>query len=299
MSAPPELLGPPLGSPSNPASTGPREAPSFAQSPLEPARLPTDAEGVVSTAESVVAQSEGGLDLDDLEVSGLGMVLVLLFAFVLFALLGAVRWLVGLVPMSNSRRAALARFRPVLEALAAAIYLLIAVPIVFKGHGEFTPLVLAVLLFGFLGVSWFAIRDFVNGMFIKAGELCEVGDLVEVDGQSGRVKRLGYRVLTLEAEGGAEIYIPYGRLSRRSILRSPRAEGIHAHRFELELRPGHDPVAAIAQIKRLALSSHWSSVVREPEVEALSGHFVAVRVFGLGAEHGPAIEALVRREYES
>jgi len=248
-------------------------------------------------AEALAAEGGSGVGLDDLEVSGLGLVLVLLFAFVLFGLLGALRWVIGLVPMSNARRAALSRFRPVIEALAAAIYLLIAVPIVFKGHGQFTPLVLAVLLFGLLGVSWFAIRDFVNGMFIKAGELCEIGDYVEVDGQSGRVKRLGYRVLTLEAEGGAEIYIPYGRLSRRSIARSARSEGIHPHRFEIELRAGEDPIAAIARIKGLALCSHWSSVVREPEVEAVASERVAVRVFGLGPEHGPAIEALVRREY--
>src|SRR5690606_31511627 len=114
-----------------------------------------------------------------------------------------------------------------------------------------TPLVLVALLFGLVGVSWFAIRDFINGMFIKAGELCEVGDRLTADEHTGVVKRLGARVLTLETDGGDEVVIPYGQLTRRSIVRSLRVEGAYRHGFALEIPAGLDPVAAIAQIKRL------------------------------------------------
>lgn len=234
------------------------------------------------------------LQLGDLEISGFGLVLVLLFAFVLFGLLGALRWVVGRLPLSKARRATLSRFRPVLEALVSVVYLLIAVPIVFAGHREFTPLVLAVLLFGMIGVSWFAIRDFINGMFIKAGELCEVGDRVTVDQHHGVVRQLRYRVLTLVTDDGDEVVIPYGRLSRRSIVRTPRAEGAHRYAFELELPESLDPIAAIAQIKQLALSSHWASVTHPPQVEVLGGRHVRVLTFALSREHGGAIEALVR-----
>ena len=240
------------------------------------------------------AAEDSPLALDQLQISGLGLVLVLLFAFVLFALLGALRWLVKRLPISKSRRAALARIRPVLEALATVVYLLIAVPIVFAGHREFTPLVLAALLLGLVGVSWSAIRDFINGMFIKAGQLCELGDRVTVDGQTGVVRRLGYRVLTLATDDGDEVVIPYARVTRGSLTRTPRAEGAHRHSFELELPAHTDPVASIAAIKQLAASSHWASVARAPEVEVLPGRRVIVHVFALGREHGPAIEALVR-----
>jgi small-conductance mechanosensitive channel len=249
----------------------------------------------MSLVPMIEASESEELGLADLEVSGLGLVAVLLFAFVLFGVLGGLRWLLGLVPMSKARRAALSRFRPVFEALVTVIYLLIAVPIVFKGHDEFTPLVLAVLLFGLIAISWAAIRDFVNGMFIKAGELCEPGDYVEVDDKAGVVKRLGYRVLTLETDEGAEVFIPYGRLSRRSMVRTPRAEGVYRHGFEIELPPELDPVVGVTRVKQLAMSSHWSSVVREPEVEPLAGGALQVRVFALGREHGPAIEAVIRR----
>jgi small-conductance mechanosensitive channel len=244
--------------------------------------------------ESAPAPDTDQLGLDDLQISGLGLVAVLLFAFVLFAVLKAARWVVKQLPLSKSRRSTLARFRPVLEALTTVVYLLISVPIVFAGHREFTPLVLAILLFGMIGVSWFAIRDFVNGMSIKASQLCDVGDRVTIDEHSGVVRQLGYRVLTLAADDGTEVLIPFGRLTRQSIVRTPRAEGAHRHDFEIELPNSIDPIAAIAKIKQLALTCHWASVARTPDVEIVSGRRVIVHAFALGREHGPAIEAVVR-----
>ena len=42
------------------------------------------------------------------------------------------------------------------------------------------------------------------------------------------------------------------------------------------------------------MSSHWASVVRDPEVEPLARGGLRVHVFALGREHGPSIEARVR-----
>ncbi|KIG13822.1 hypothetical protein DB30_07535 [Enhygromyxa salina] len=237
--------------------------------------------------------------LDELTVTGLGLVAFVVLGFVLFGLLGALRRLLAVIPMSKARRGALGRLRPVFEATAALVYLLLAVPIVFKGQSS---VILTVLFFGMFGVLWFPIRDFVNGMLIRAGQQCEVGDRVVVEERAGVVRRLGYRTLTLETDDGTEVFVPYGRLSRGAIVRTRRVEGVHRYGFDVELDVGlgegegeGDPLAAMALIKGLAMNSHWSSVVREPEVEALAGGGVRVCVFALGREHGPAIEAAVRR----
>jgi small-conductance mechanosensitive channel len=229
--------------------------------------------------------------LDELTVTGLGLVAFVVFGFVLFALLGALRRLLAVIPMSQARRGALARLRPVFEATAALVYLLLAVPIVFKAQSS---VILTVLFFGMFGVLWFPIRDFVNGMLIRAGQQCEVGDRVTVGERIGVVRRLGYRTLTLETDDGTEVFVPYGQLSRGAIVRTPRVDGVHRYGFDVQLGPG-DPLETITRIKRLAMHSHWSSVVRDPEVEALVGGGVRVNVFALGREHGPAIEAAVLR----
>ncbi|PRQ09446.1 mechanosensitive ion channel domain-containing protein [Enhygromyxa salina] len=229
--------------------------------------------------------------LDELTVTGLGLVAFVVFGFALFALLGALRRLLAVIPMSKARRSAAARLRPVFETTATLVYLLLAVPLVFKAQ---SAVVLTVLFFGMFGVLWFPIRDFVNGMLIRAGQQCEVGDRVTVEDRVGVVRRLGYRTLTLECDDGTEAFVPYARLSRGSIVRTPQVEGIYRYGFDVGL-PAGDPLVAITLIKRLAMHSHWSSVVRDPEIETLADGGLRVNVFALGPEHGPAIEAAVRR----
>lgn len=192
-------------------------------------------------------------------------------------------------------RVRLGRARPVVEAVIVLLVLLVCVPWLFAGRDRVTQLVLGAVLLAAIGVSWAALRDLVHGTFIKAGDLCRVGDRVAIDDKLGTVTRLGYRTLTLATDDGAEVFIPYGQLSRRSLVRIPRSVGVHRHGFEIVLGDGADPLATIERIKQLALSSHWSSVVRAPEIDAIDGRTLRVQVFALGREHGPAIEALVRR----
>jgi len=231
----------------------------------------------------------------ELGVSGLSLLVVLLTSIALLVALSGLRGLIAILPIRKSRREQLRRARPVVETVVVVLYLAIAVPKLFGDDERLAPVVLAVLLLGLIAVSWSAIRDLINGIFIKAGALCQVGDRVEVEDTHGRVKRLGYRVLTLETDAGEEVFIPYGRLSRRSLVRTPRLEGVHRHSFELALPAERDPVRAIHEIKAEALGSHWACVVRSPEVEALEGGRLRVHVFALGREQGVAIEAAVRR----
>ena len=267
--------------------------------PVNPSAAELD-RGLAALLEAVdrfAALGTGG----EFGVSAFDLVLAVFLGLAVLALLAALRWLIGLIPMGKARRAALARGRPVVELLTAIAYVVVAIPLVFGGPRQFTPLlaVLAALVVGLFALSWSALRDFVGGAFIKAGQLCSVGDRVEIEGRGGIVKRLGYRLLTLETDEGAEVFVPYAQLSRRSIVRLPRVEGAHRHSFEVELPAGLDSSAAIARIKRLALSSHWSSLIRDPEVEPLAGGRVEVHVFALGREHGPDVEADVRRGLSS
>ena len=128
------------------------------------------------------------------------------------------------------------------------MYLLVAIPLVFKTQSS---VILTVLFFGLFALMWSPIRDFINGMLIKAGEHCVVGDRVTVGELSGVVKALGYRVLTLESDEGAEVFVPYAELSRHSIVRTPRVEGLYRHGFDVELPKGVDPLVGLRR------SSSW------------------------------------------
>lgn len=214
---------------------------------------------------------------------------VLLGALALLGALWGGRRALGSIPLSKARRASLERAQPVVEAALAGLYLLLVVPLLFDA--PYLPVALALIL---LALVWFALRDFVAGVFIRAGELCEIGDHVEFGERAGVVRELRGRVLVLADERGAELLVPYSQMSTRALVRTRQRAGAHPHSFELELPAGLEHLDAIARIKQLAMSSHWASLVREPELEPLGGGRVKVRVYALGRELGPAIEAHVR-----
>jgi small-conductance mechanosensitive channel len=230
-----------------------------------------------------------------LEISTFGLVLFVLLAILLFGLMRGLRWLLSFVPMSKAARQTINRIVPVAETIITLVYLLSAVPMVLNEHPKYTPIVLVVILVGFAWVSWFALREFINGVFFKAGLLCTVGDHVTINETSGRILEMGYRYIVLETDDGDEAIIPYSRLSRQSVVRTPHQEGECRHEFKMHLPPNPAEVSQRKlTIKSRALNCHWSSLLREPRVELLGSGLFEVTVYALDREHGPVIEAAVK-----
>ena len=232
-------------------------------------------------------------DLGQVEVSAPGLIVVLLGGILLYAVMRKVRDLLSRAPMGTSRRRLVRRARPIAEAVVVVGYLVSTVPLVLRGHPAHTAIVLALMVLGFVLLTWFALRDAVSGMFLKAGEFCQVGDFVQVEGVRGRVRGLGFRVLALETEGGEEAFIPYSRISRQSLVRRPAADGLHRHSFEVDRPAGIEPVDLKTAIRRMALTSHWSSVARDPEV-MVEEERCAVTIFALDPDRAHDVEKHVR-----
>lgn len=203
-------------------------------------------------------------------------------------------WLLRLVPMTRGRRELAGRAIPVIAAIAIFAYLFFAVGTLFRADPDSIPYARAALLLVLGAASWFAIRDIIAGLFIKAGRVCRVGDHVQIGDVKGRVERMGLRVMSVETSQGEEAILPYGSLTRSSLLRSPVVEGAALHVFEVEL----STQSAVSNVRRIvrqsALNSHWSSAVRSPEVVAVTPNRFEVTLFALDADYAPVIEAAVR-----
>ena len=165
---------------------------------------------------------------------------------------------------------------------------------VFEDHPEYSPLVLTALIAGFVWVSWFAIRDFVSGVFIKIGGVCRAGDWVRFEHLEGRVVELGYRVLEIETKDGERCFVPYSQVSRRPIGCVPTVRGLAAHAFTVAV-PDVVKLPEVQQsIRAVALNHHWASLIREPRMVLNDGNQLSVTVYALTPETGPSIEAKVR-----
>jgi len=236
--------------------------------------------------------------VSDFDVSNFGLVIFFVLAIVLFLFIRGVRHLLNLAQLSKSRRASIERLLPVAEALIWLFFLVSGLPLIFVESPSYTPFVVGAFI---VGMVWFAravIGDFIDGVFLRASQALREGDRVTVEGQSGVVRKLGYRALRLETRDGDEVAIPYSRITRDTIVRSAEVEGAARHPFHVACPASMSAARAHQLIVRAAMDCHWSSVAREPRVELETDGRFEVTVFTLDVERGPDVERVVRSALE-
>jgi small-conductance mechanosensitive channel len=234
-------------------------------------------------------------ELFSFRISGLGVAAVVVVGALLYALLRALRTRLRRLPLGKRHQALVSRVRTLVEAAIGAAYVVWAVGYVLGDHPLYTTIALALLVVGLVVVTWGPIRDVVAGLLLKASDHCVPGDLVEVGGVAGRVKGLGYRAIAIELPDGRQAIVPYGRISRETLLRKPATDAVFAHVFSVRVAPGVAVVEARETIRRAAILSHWHSVVREPRVEVGDDGTISVTLFAIAPGQGHCIEDAVRR----
>lgn len=222
------------------------------------------------------------------------LVLVLVYAGVIGGVLLLLRGAIEVAPLSRARRAAAARAMPVLAAVGLLVFAVLVVRTLLSEQPTMAAAGTLLVIAAFTIASWTALRDIASGVFLKAGQVCRVGDLVRVDDLSGRVVSMGLRVMVIETTDGDEAILPFSRVSRERLLRSPPVDGLAPHVFRLTPRGDVDQSEVKATIRRSALLSHWAAVSREPEIAAVEGGW-EVTVFSLDPDHGADVETVVRR----
>ena len=176
--------------------------------------------------------------------------------------------------------------------VAALVYGLFAARILFAGEPTLVALAMVLVMVAFTMASWGALRDLVSGVFVKVGQVCRVGDHVRIEQTSGRVARMGLRVMVIETSDGDEAIIPYAKISKSRLTRTPPEDGVSPHVFRIALE-GASAAELRTRIRRSALLCHWSAAAREPEV-IVTGDHLEVTVYGVDPIRGPDIEKAVR-----
>ncbi|HHH30884.1 MAG TPA: mechanosensitive ion channel [Polyangiaceae bacterium] len=223
------------------------------------------------------------------------LMLLLAGAAALAAVLLAVRAALTILPLAKSTRDAARRALPMVTGAAVVLYALVAVSVLFSSQPVVAAIASVLVLGGFVIVSWNALHDVANGIFLKAGDVCQVGDHVRIDDLHGRIIQMRLRVLVLETSDGDEALIPYSRIADNHLLRTPAVEGVTPHVFRLPIDDDVSPAELKSRVRRSAMLVHWSAISRPPEVILGDGH-LEVTVYAIDPDRGPDIEAAVRRD---
>jgi len=143
------------------------------------------------------------------------------------------------------------------------------------------------------------VQDVITGLTLIFTDTLEVGDMVDVSGQVGRVEKVGLRFTELRNFYNQQVFLSNRNIA--NIARFPRG-GIHAY-VDVQIPANADHAKVIASVKDAA-HGMWEQfpaiILREPEVSELQsakpglGAFVRVE-FKLWPGQGALIETTFRQ----
>jgi small-conductance mechanosensitive channel len=143
-------------------------------------------------------------------------------------------------------------------------------------------------------VSWGPLRDVFEGIYLRAGRTCAIGDRVQIGAVRGRIQRLGLRGLHVEGSDGTLAIVPYRALSAQPLSRTPGLDHPAFHVFRIPL-PARRSIADVRkQVVEAALLHHWSSVARLPLVVATEHGELEVTVFAVDPDRVADLETAIR-----
>jgi small-conductance mechanosensitive channel len=134
---------------------------------------------------------------------------------------------------------------------------------------EFSRLALFVGAFG-VGLGFglqTVINNFVSGLILLFERPIQVGDMVEVGGLLGEVRRIGARSSTVHTADGAEVIVPNANLIAEQVVNWTRSDRRRRITVDVGVAYGTDPVRVLELLRGVGAAS--SAVLSDPPPEAL------------------------------
>ncbi|MCT6888603.1 MAG: mechanosensitive ion channel family protein [Lactobacillus sp.] len=139
------------------------------------------------------------------------------------------------------------------------------------------------------------VSDLVNGFFILSEDQFDVGDTVQINGQTGTVIQLGLRTTRLKAADGSVIYIPNRNISLVQNL----AHGGIGLDLNLQLNAANDFDKVTDLIKQANTNIKLTPklLVQPPQIIGVSAQTAQTVTFTVHFQVSPGKEAQVRSLY--
>lgn len=159
-------------------------------------------------------------------------------------------------------------------------------------------LALAALFLVMIWIGRSVFGDFVAGVFVRMEGTIEPGRRITVGPVEGRVSKLGYRSVAIEADDGSTFRVPWRTIAAEAVRLGEAGAAVRSYSFTISV-PRTRPIERVLEdIPAAALTSPWASTTQMPEVrlQAETGESYVLRItaHALDARFAPQIEAAIR-----
>ncbi len=209
------------------------------------------------------------MELSNYFSSGYLILLFLLATAGIFIVLYILRIFIPLASPGKVNYSKFRKYFTLAEGIIWGLYLLGAFIFFLENYIVFSAILILVMLLLFYWYSRFALRDYIAGLVFKVENRFAPNDIIEVDGQKGKITDFHYRNLEIENENGKMILIPYSMLL--GIISSPQniSETILNFSFELNITSEHPYEKMRDLLKKYILSLPWTVLKNEPKIQLI------------------------------
>jgi small-conductance mechanosensitive channel len=222
----------------------------------------------------------------------------LLLALALAAASMLLRRIEAYLPSRRARRIVRRWIGPVLELLAASSAAGWTLEALVQNRDSTAGLAFAGLFLVLIWTGRNVFGDFVSGVFVRMEGSIEPGRRIATAGVEGRVSRLGYGSVAIEADDGSTLRLPWRTVAGDVVRLGEAGAAIRSHSFTIAVPRDRPIERVLEEIPAAALGSPWASITRLPEVrlqaETDQGYVLRITAHALDARFAPQIEAAIR-----
>ena len=136
----------------------------------------------------------------------------------------------------------------------------------------FTVFFITISVIGLAWLGWYAARDYIAGIILRAQDVYEVGHQLVMGKIAGKILKIGYLNLELQKGDGAVIKVPYSKIAGNVHYNKDENRVISTYKFPLRITSNELLLGAIDKIKRSVLNSPWHASHISPQVNKVAEH---------------------------
>ena len=237
----------------------------------------------------------------NIQFSNIALYTFLLMAIGLFLLFRLSNWLLPILFFRKGKRKHAWRYISIIEVFVWIGFLIWSVNYL-SDNNQLYALGLFLILFVFaFWAAWIGLRDYFAGAIFKTNHDLNQNDTVKVGDFGGKIVKFAANKLILETESGEIIYLPYGNLFGKAIIKSHPAETILNYTFRFEIPKGADIHETTEKVYSDIINLPWSSLKKEPQIKPLketdTGFMLEATVFSMEKEYFSEIEKVIKQRF--
>ncbi len=126
---------------------------------------------------------------------------------------------------------------------------------------------LAIILFVVIGwIAWFVVKDYVAGLYLKWNDSYKVNEVIEIEGQAGKIIKLSSRNAILEISPLHTINVSYSKLFTKQVIKTGLTDLSANTSFTINLSKEFQNTGSLKMVRNYILQLPWTNLKHEPLV---------------------------------